>query len=101
MPLDDAEARALVERTEVALARLDGLPPDAAEVAVEALGSLVTLYGEALARVAAAFGVEVLSADELVRHLLVLHEIIPAESSDGDGSFIPVDAVNVRRRSPA
>jgi len=101
MPVDDAEARALVERTEAALARLDGLAPDAAEVAVEALGALVTLYGEALGRVAAAFGVDVLSADELVRHLLVLHEIIPAEPLDAGGSFIPLDSVSVRRRSPA
>ncbi|MBV8979475.1 MAG: hypothetical protein JO086_01100 [Acidimicrobiia bacterium] len=98
--MDDAEARSLVERTEAALARLDGLSPDAAEVAVEALGSLVTLYGEALMRIAAAFGVEGLTADELVRHLLVLHEIIP-ESPNDDPSFIPVESIAVRRRSPA
>lgn len=99
--MDDAEARALVERTEAALARLDALPAEAAEVAVEALGSLVTLYGEALSRVAAAFGVEVLTADELVRHLLVLHEVIPADPPDGDASFIPVETVAVRKRSSA
>ncbi|MBV8986475.1 MAG: hypothetical protein JO248_18755 [Acidimicrobiia bacterium] len=99
--MDDAEARALVERTEAALARLDTLPADAAEVAVDALGSLVTLYGEALSRVAAAFGVEVLTADELVRHLLVLHEIIPDDSAGDDSSFIPVETIGVRKRSTA
>ena len=99
--MDDAETRALVDRTEAALARLDALPADAAEVAVEALGSLVTLYGEALSRAAAAVGVELLGADELVRHLLVLHEIIPPEPADEDPSFIPVETVAVRKRSTA
>ena len=99
--MDDADARALVERTEAALARLESLPPEAAGAATEALGALVTLYGEALSRVAAAFGTEVLATDEVVRHLLVLHEIIPADDVDGEGSFIPVDRVSVRRRSPA
>ena len=99
--MDDAEARALVERTEAALARLDTLPPDAAETAVEALGALVTLYGEALARVVAVFGTDVLAADELVRHLLVLHDIIPAETLQDDAAFIPVDSVSLRKKSPA
>jgi hypothetical protein len=99
--MDDADARALVERTEAALARLEDLPEEAAQVATEALSALVTLYGEALSRVAAALGTDVLAADEVVRHLLVLHEIIPPEAVVDDGSFIPVDRVSVRRRSSA
>ncbi|MBV9410333.1 MAG: hypothetical protein JO148_01945 [Acidimicrobiia bacterium] len=99
--MDDADARALVARTEAALARLESLPAEAAATATEALSALVTLYGEALSRVAAVFGTDVLATDEVVRHLLVLHEIIPAEAVDDDTSFIPVDSVSVRRRSPA
>ena len=105
--MDDADVRVLVERTEAALAGLDGLAPDDAGAATDAVAALVGLYGEALVRIVAIVGLEVLAGDELIRHLLMLHGIVPLEvpegsaGSGGDASFIPLDSIGVRRGSPA
>jgi Fe-S cluster biogenesis protein NfuA len=87
MPWEDHDAREHVARTEQKLSRLETLPDNAARAhATEALQALVELYGECLDRVmshavsASAFGSELLTAllsDELVSHLLLVHDLHP------------------------
>lgn len=81
MTWDEREAREHVARTEELLSALDGLTDSAArESALDALHALAGMYGEALARVmdltdeATASAV---AADELVGHLLLVHELHP------------------------
>jgi len=102
--MDDSEARELVERAEAALARLDALLPDAAGAATDAVAALAGVYGEALVRIVAIVGADALTDDELVRHLLMLHGLVPLEIPEavvGDGAFIPVESIGVRKASPA
>ena len=67
--MEDAEVRQLVGRVEALLEEIDG---DAK--ASEAVRSLATLYGEALARFVA--GADPLE-DELLSHLLLVHDLHP------------------------
>jgi len=69
--MDDREVRARIGRVE---SLLDAIADDAA--ASEALGAVVELYGEALARVVA--GADPVE-DELVSHLLLLHGLHPED----------------------
>lgn len=84
--MDDASVRERVARVEGLLGRLDGLgDPGAREQATEALAAVVELYGEGLRRIVGAVGARdgrgelaaALAADELVSHLLVLHDLHP------------------------
>jgi Fe-S cluster biogenesis protein NfuA len=79
--LPDAEVGRLLDELDELLARLEQTPGPTAELALDAVSALTAVYGEALARVAdAAAGGPVLAAlarDELVRHLLMLHEVHP------------------------
>jgi Fe-S cluster biogenesis protein NfuA len=69
--VDDREVRERVARVEGVLAAIEGDAP-----AIEAVQSVVELYGEALARiVAGADPVE----DELVSHLLLVHDLHPVD----------------------
>jgi Fe-S cluster biogenesis protein NfuA len=94
MPWEDHEAREHVARTEQLLARLETLPDNAARAhAMEALQALVELYGECLDRVmghaaSASRGpatgdgedialMKALLSDELVSHLLLVHDLHP------------------------
>ncbi|MFC0597842.1 NifU family protein [Streptomyces palmae] len=88
MPWDDEQARTRVARTEELLTGLDSLPDGlAAARAQAALEALVALYGECLARVvdlAGATGGEQgagllrrLAEDELIGHLLLVHDLHP------------------------
>lgn len=84
MPWEDTQAREHVARTERMLAGLETLPDTAARSrALDALQSLVELYGECLDRVmghAASAGgalTATLLGDELVSHLLLVHELHP------------------------
>ncbi|MGH3505250.1 MAG: hypothetical protein ACRDQA_30805, partial [Nocardioidaceae bacterium] len=64
--------------------RVEQVPSPTTDAAVESIQALSEVYGEALARVmdAADDGlVEKLASDELVRHLLVLHDNHP-DSAD-------------------
>jgi Fe-S cluster biogenesis protein NfuA len=73
----DAEAREQAERLEGLLARLEELPPAARDTATEAAATLLGLYGEALARIAARVPADALTGDELVAHLLLVHGLHP------------------------
>ncbi|MBW1596889.1 NifU family protein [Streptomyces sp. JJ38] len=83
MTWDDARARETVGRAEELLSGLDALPDNrAAARARETVETLVALYGEALARVLAHLGQDAASArkladDELVGHLLLVHDLHP------------------------
>jgi Fe-S cluster biogenesis protein NfuA len=75
--MDDQAARDLVARVETLLDEVESLP--GADKTLEAVEALVRLYGEGLARVMAlADGARATFAeDELVAHLLLLHDLHP------------------------
>ncbi|MEV6317762.1 NifU family protein [Streptomyces sp. NPDC051776] len=86
MPWDEENARRHVARTEELLSGLDTLPDGvAAARALECVEALVDLYGECLGRVmehaASAEGGDALARrladDELVGHLLLVHDLHP------------------------
>jgi Fe-S cluster biogenesis protein NfuA len=83
MPWDDEEARRHVLRLEELLAALGGLPDHAAAArANDAVQALVDLYGECLRRIMGqladgAEAVRRLAADELIGHLLLVHDLHP------------------------
>lgn len=82
MGLDDQEVRRRIERLDGLLAQLERTPGATAASALEAVELLAGIYGEALSRVMhhvadAPRLVEQLTGDELLWHLLVLHELHP------------------------
>jgi hypothetical protein len=81
MTWNQREAREHVARTEELLSALDGLGDTAArERALDALHALAEMYGECLARVMSRADDATRSAiagDELVGHLLLVHELHP------------------------
>lgn len=84
--MDDAEARDRVARVEALLGEVESLPdPAGRDRATEMASALLDLYGEGLARIVARLS-EVggdlaasLAEDELVGHLLVLHDLHPID----------------------
>src|SRR5215211_8922818 len=72
--MDDAEVRERVARVEQLLGAIEG---DADATA--AVGAVVELYGEALRRIAGRADVHELADDELVSHLLLLHDLHPLD----------------------
>ena len=87
--LDDAKVREQVQIAESLLDKLENLQDEQAQlIAVNAVQALITLYGEALARIVAharrdqeeggqSTLLPALAADELVSHLLLLHDLHP------------------------
>lgn len=86
--MDDREVRRRVGMVEETLAALEELAEPGRSVALEAVGQLVELYGESLARLlrhARAAGApsgsspfdRSLAGDELVAHMLLLHGLHP------------------------
>jgi Fe-S cluster biogenesis protein NfuA len=78
--LADPDIEARLARADELLARLESAPGPTVGSAVEAIGLLTEIYGEALARVLDAADGELtrhLVEDELLGHLLVLHDIHP------------------------
>ena len=81
----DAEARDRVAKLEALLEGLELLDDPARERATEAVQALVELYGAGLERIVAEVAerdrdgqlAEALAADELVSHLLLLHDLHP------------------------
>ena len=71
--MDDEAAAALVGRVDALLEQAEG-----DDVAMELVQALVELYGEGLARVVAALpDPRAVTGDELVEHLLLLHDLHP------------------------
>jgi Fe-S cluster biogenesis protein NfuA len=78
--LDDAAVEELLVRLDDLLGRLENIPGATAALALEAVQALTQVYGEALARivdVASPAVLETFDRDELLRHLMVLHELHP------------------------
>jgi hypothetical protein len=79
--VDDAAARDRVARVDSLLDEIESLTDPAARgMALDVLQALVELYGEGLARIVAslpAATAEALAGDELVEHLLLLHDLHP------------------------
>jgi Fe-S cluster biogenesis protein NfuA len=80
--LDDPSVREQLTRLDDLLGQVEQIPGPSGELALEAVSALAAVYGEALARaVAHASGtpavVEAFTGDELLAHLLVLHDVHP------------------------
>jgi hypothetical protein len=81
----DDEARVLVGRVEGLLGALEQLPEPARATAAEAVEALVDLYGTVLERVVVAVThvppsdlLASLVRDEVIGHVLMAHELVPA-----------------------
>lgn len=80
--LDGSAVDDLLTRLDTLLERLEATPGPAGELGVDAVSILAKVYGEALARaVSCASGtpdvLAALTSDELIGHLMVLHDIHP------------------------
>ncbi|WP_037891379.1 NifU family protein [Streptomyces viridochromogenes] len=78
--LDDGEVTARLARVDESLEKVEIAPGPTAQAALDAVRALTEVYGEALARVldrADAALCARLADDELLDHLLVLHDIHP------------------------
>jgi Fe-S cluster biogenesis protein NfuA len=97
------------------IGRIEGLLDEADPRTVEVAGALLDLYGEGLRRIVARVGASELADDELVAHLLLLHDLHPVPVEDrvrgaldsvrpyldthgGDVELVGVDAGVVRLR---
>lgn len=86
--MDDREVQEQVEKVEAALEALERLPSGPRETALDAVTALLELYGEGWSRVLGHLEEEepgsaaALSADELVGHLLMIHDLHPAGAED-------------------
>lgn len=120
MPWSDTEARTHVGRVETLLGALGALPHDIARTrATETVEALVDLYGECLARLmdhlarhpAAAGLASEVAADELVGHLLLVHDLHPLpteqrieqalEEAGGGARLLALDHGTARIALPA
>lgn len=72
--MQDAEVRTQVARVEQALAEIEDDPR-----ALAAVQAVVELYGEALARIGKRVSYEQFVSDELLSHLLLLHDLHPVD----------------------
>jgi Fe-S cluster biogenesis protein NfuA len=80
--LDDAAVHEQLSRLDELLGQVEALPGPTGEIALETVSALADVYGEALARATAyASGtpavLDAMTGDELLGHLLVLHDIHP------------------------
>jgi hypothetical protein len=66
-----------VERVEAALAEIESQPQ-----AMEAVQAIVAMYGEGFARIVRRVDAEALLGDELVEHLLLLHDLHPLTAEE-------------------
>ncbi len=86
MLLADRELQELAGKTDALLAGIEALPdPNARERAIEVVQALVQLYGAGLSRIAERVSehdpalFRELAADELIGHLLILHDLHPLD----------------------
>lgn len=83
--LDNAAVQQRLARIDELLERVEQVPGPTAEAAIEVVRTLTEVYGEALARVLSFASpplVDRLVADELLGHLLVLHDVHPDPLAD-------------------
>jgi Fe-S cluster biogenesis protein NfuA len=82
--MDEREIGATLEHLDRLLDQLERTPGATAEAALEAVGLLTRVYGEALARMVDRVGSVAgsLAEDELLGHLFALHGIHPASLED-------------------
>jgi Fe-S cluster biogenesis protein NfuA len=80
MALSDREASERAARVESLLERLESVEEPARSLATEALQALMDLYGEALARIVAHVPADTLAGDEVVAHVLLLHDLHPVDA---------------------
>jgi Fe-S cluster biogenesis protein NfuA len=80
--LDDDRIGERLARLDEVLGELERIPGPTASMALEAVETLAEVYGEALARVMATVSpagmAPEVASDELIGHLLVLHDLHPA-----------------------
>ncbi|BBX51793.1 NifU family protein [Mycolicibacterium poriferae] len=78
--MSDEDVGAQLQRLDELLSEVESVPGPAGEIAVDAVSTLAGVYGEALQRALACTVGEARDRfleDELLRHLLVLHDIHP------------------------
>lgn len=78
--LDDENVREVLGRLDDLLERVEQVPGPTTDAAMETVGLLTEVYGEALARILDVAGADAAhrcAEDELLRHLLVLHDLHP------------------------
>lgn len=76
--MDDLDARERVGRIEALLAEVEGLDEPARSLAMETVQALLELYGDGLRRLVEGGAVgESLAGDELISHLLLVHDLHP------------------------
>jgi hypothetical protein len=81
-----------VSRVEAAIAEIESQPQ-----AMEAVQAIVEMYGEGLARIVARVDASALLDDELIAHLLVLHDLHPTPVEERVRGVLPegVDLVSI------
>lgn len=90
--MDNETVRARLLELDEVLAQLELVPGATAEKGLDAVRRLAEVYGEALRRVATDLPPDMLnriSADELVGHLLELHDVVPPR----DKPFISAESL--------
>ncbi|MGH3448391.1 MAG: hypothetical protein ACRDP4_12300 [Nocardioidaceae bacterium] len=83
--LDDHASTERLARIDELIERVEQVSGPTTDAAVETVQALSEVYGEALARVldsADSMLIDKLAGDELVRHLLVLHDLHPDSDDD-------------------
>lgn len=75
--LDDPAVERRLARVDELLAQLERTPGRTAELALEAVETVLEVYGEALCRMTDGIPPARLTGDELLRHLMLLHGIHP------------------------
>lgn len=82
MPWDERQAQRQVARLDRLVGELEALPGPAADTALDAVGALLDVYGEGLARILHLLSereVLALAGDQLVSHLLLVHGLHPLD----------------------
>jgi hypothetical protein len=73
-----------IARVEAAIGEVESQPQ-----AMEAVGAIVEMYGEALARIVALVDPRALIDDDLVEHLLLLHDLHPVPVEERVRGVLP------------
>jgi Fe-S cluster biogenesis protein NfuA len=97
--LDDPAVEHRLGRLDALLDQLQHTPGRTAEVGLEAVETVLEVYGEALSRVTERLGAgPELTGDELLRHLLLLHHIHPDGTQERIGRAVRDAGDQLRRR---